>query len=353
MLVKLILCAAAAAATIEWRGITAKIKDRDILRGVGGEAKAGRLHAIMGPSGSGKTSLLSALSGTCDRRLKLSGDLRADGVAVDKVEGAYVRQQDVFYPYLTVRETLTFAATLRLGADADVPKTVDTILMKTGLAKAADTIVGDDKIRGVSGGERKRLAIACELVDDPDVLFLDEPTSGLDPQTAQDIVGLVRQLADDGRIVFLVTHDVTPSILAMVDHLMVLAPGGRLAWFGPPRDSCDWFEVDSPDAVFARLPEHPPETWGTRFKEGNAFKKFVRTREHLLGLDGVRIERGAASNERVQHSMWSQFVTLTRRYAKVKLRDSAGLAILLAQAPVLGLFMYIVFPVGRVVFEHA
>jgi ABC-type multidrug transport system ATPase subunit len=125
MLVKLILCAAVAAATIEWRGITAKIKDRDILRGVGGQAKAGRLHAIMGPSGSGKTSLLSALSGTCDRRLKLSGDLRADGVAVDKVEGAYVRQQDVFYPYLTVRETLTFAATLRLGADADVPKIVD------------------------------------------------------------------------------------------------------------------------------------------------------------------------------------------------------------------------------------
>lgn len=78
-----------------------------LLRGVGGCAKAGRLHAIMDPSGSGKTSLLS---GTCDRKLKLSGDLRADGVAVDKVEGAYVRQQDVFYPYLTVRETLTFSA---------------------------------------------------------------------------------------------------------------------------------------------------------------------------------------------------------------------------------------------------
>ena len=107
---------------------------------------------------------------------------------MDKVEGAYVRQQDVFYPYLTVRETLTFAATLRLGADADIPLVVDEILMKTGLAKAADTIVGDDKIRGVSGGERKRLAIACELVDDPDVLFLDEPTSGLDSFAAQRVV---------------------------------------------------------------------------------------------------------------------------------------------------------------------
>ena len=96
MLVKLILCATAAAATIEWRGITAKIKDRDILRGVGGQAKAGRLHAIMGPSGSGKTSLLSALSGTCDRRLKLSGDLRADGVALcgNQISGARRHRRD-------------------------------------------------------------------------------------------------------------------------------------------------------------------------------------------------------------------------------------------------------------------
>jgi ABC-type multidrug transport system ATPase subunit len=232
MLLKLILCAASAAATIEWRGITAKIKDRDILRGVGGQAKAGRLHAIMGPSGSGKTSLLSALSGTCDRRLKLSGDLRADGVAVGKVEGAYVRQQDVFYPYLTVRETLTFAATLRLGADADIRSCVDEILMKTGLAKAADTIVGDDKIRGVSGGERKRLAIACELVDDPDVLFLDEPTSGLDSFAAQRVVASLRTLCDAGKTVVCVIHQPSGGVFAAFDDLTLLSEG-ECMYHGP------------------------------------------------------------------------------------------------------------------------
>ena len=172
-----LLAASTARATIEWRDVSASIKSRSILRDISGRATPGRLHAIMGPSGCGKSSLLSALSGTCDRKLSLSGDLRVDGAPVDRVDAAFVRQQDVFYPYLTVRETLTFAATLRLGAGAAVDDVVTDLLTKTGLAKAADTIVGDDKIRGVSGGERKRLAIACELVDDPDVLFLDEPTS--------------------------------------------------------------------------------------------------------------------------------------------------------------------------------
>lgn len=230
----LIACLATCNATIEWRGITAKIKDRHLLRGVGGCAKAGRLHAIMGPSGSGKTSLLSALSGTCDRKLKLSGDLRADGVAVDKVEGAYVRQQDVFYPYLTVRETLTFAATLRLG-QTDVPKVVDSILTQTGLSKAADTIVGDDKIRGVSGGERKRLAIACELVDDPDVLFLDEPTSGLDSFAAQRVVKSLRSLCDAGKTVVCVIHQPSGAVFAAFDDLTLLSEG-ELMYHGPTSD---------------------------------------------------------------------------------------------------------------------
>lgn len=190
----------------------------------------------MGPSGSGKTSLLSALSGTCDRKLKLSGDLRADGVAVDKVEGAYVRQQDVFYPYLTVRETLTFAATLRLSSKTDVPKVVETILTQTGLSKAADTIVGDDKIRGVSGGERKRLAIACELVDDPDVLFLDEPTSGLDSFAAQRVVKSLRSLCDAGKTVVCVIHQPSGAVFKAFDDLTLLSQG-ECMYHGPIRST--------------------------------------------------------------------------------------------------------------------
>jgi len=175
------------------------------------------------------------------------------------------------------------------------------------------------------------------------MLFLDEPTSGLDPQTAQDIVSLVRQLADDGRIVFIVTHDVSPSILSMVDHLLVLAPGGRLAWFGPPEEACTWFNVESADQIFARLPDHRPVEWKEKYHHGYAYRKFVRTREHLVGLDAVETPRTTAHSV-VRRSAILQYFTLTRRYIKVKLRDYTGTGVLLSQAPILGIAMWIVFP---------
>ncbi|KAH8052997.1 ATPase [Aureococcus anophagefferens] len=214
-LAALVALRTASARTVEWHGIDATIKGRSLLRSISGRAEPGRLHAIMGPSGSGKSTLLCAIAGCCDRKVGLRGDLRLDGAAVDRVDAAFVRQQDVFYPYLTVRETLTFAATLRLGRDADVPTVVDDLLRKTGLGKAADSIVGDDKVRGVSGGERKRLAIACELVDDPAVLFLDEPTSGLDSFAAARVVASLRGLCDAGTTVVCVIHQPSGKVFGV------------------------------------------------------------------------------------------------------------------------------------------
>ena len=224
----------ASARTVEWHGIDATIKGRSLLRSISGRAQPGRLHAIMGPSGSGKSTLLCAIAGCCDRKVGLRGDLRLDGAAVDRVDAAFVRQQDVFYPYLTVRETLTFAATLRLGRDADVPAVVDDLLRKTGLGKAADSIVGDDKVRGVSGGERKRLAIACELVDDPAVLFLDEPTSGLDSFAAARVVASLRGLCDAGTTVVCVIHQPSGKVFDAFDDLTLLSEG-ELMYHGPRR----------------------------------------------------------------------------------------------------------------------
>ena len=224
----------ASARTVEWHGIDATIKGRSLLRSISGRAAPGRLHAIMGPSGSGKSTLLCAIAGCCDRKVGLRGDLRLDGAAVDRVDAAFVRQQDVFYPYLTVRETLTFAATLRLGRDADVPAVVDDLLRKTGLGKAADSIVGDDKVRGVSGGERKRLAIACELVDDPAVLFLDEPTSGLDSFAAARVVASLRGLCDAGTTVVCVIHQPSGKVFDAFDDLTLLSEG-ELMYHGPRR----------------------------------------------------------------------------------------------------------------------
>jgi ABC-type multidrug transport system ATPase subunit len=141
----------------------------------------------MGPSGSGKTTLLNALAGQVPvcKRMSLSGRVRLNGepVATSTVVIGYVQQADMFYSQMTVRETLQMTAALRLpsGTSAAAREAaVDEALRHLDLSAVAGTVVGDRKTRGISGGERKRLAIACELLSRPSLLFLDEPTTGLD-----------------------------------------------------------------------------------------------------------------------------------------------------------------------------
>jgi ABC transport system ATP-binding/permease protein len=312
---------------------------------------SGEVVAVVGPSGAGKTTLLNAIAGIAPAD---TGDVLLDRqpfhqlLASDRSMIGMVPQDDVVHPELTCEESLYFSGRLRFPADVDrevIETEVGRVLGELGIEHIRKSRIGDAVRRGISGGQRKRVNLGQELLTrSTRILFLDEPTSGLDPQTAQDIVSLIRQLADDGRMVFLVTHDVTPSIMSMVDHLMVLAPGGRLAWFGPPEDALSWFKVKSVDEIFARLPDKPAEDWGTDYREGPAFRKYVRTREHMLGLEEMEIGKGGEEVQEVRKSSWSQYRTLTARYAKVKMRDVTGLAVLLSQAPILGLAMYVVFP---------
>jgi ABC-type multidrug transport system ATPase subunit len=188
---------------LEWEGITCELtlkKKKDasggggkkkLLQQVTGTAKPGRLLAILGPSGSGKTTLLNVLAGQvpASPMLSVSGRLYVNGEPASSAGGgsshhtqAYVRQQDLFYSQLTVRETLLMAARLRLPASLTLKEKydlVENLMKRMGLAKAADTIVGDEKVRGISGGEKKRLSLACELIGSPSLIFADEPTSGL------------------------------------------------------------------------------------------------------------------------------------------------------------------------------
>lgn len=311
---------------------------------------SGEVIAVVGPSGAGKTTLLNAIAGIAPAD---AGDVLLDGqsfhklLAADRSIVGSVPQDDVIHPELTVEESLYFSARLRLPSDTTEPvlrQEVDRVLRELELERIRGNRIGDAVRRGISGGQRKRVNLGQELLTrSTRVLFLDEPTSGLDPQTAQDIVSRIRQLADDGRIVFLVTHDVSPTIMSMVDHLLVLAPGGRQAWFGPPAEANAYFGVQSPDEIFARLPDATPEVWGARYREAAAYRKLVRTREHLLGLDGIA-PSAPERLSRPRRSARRQLVTLTRRYIAVKRRDVGGLAVLLSQAPILGLAMWVVFP---------
>jgi ABC-type multidrug transport system ATPase subunit len=161
-----------------------------------GRARPGRMLAIMGPSGSGKSTTIHALAGRIKEssKLQLSGLRYINGIPItgdSQVPAAFVEQEISFFPHMTVRETLAFRVELKLGSlisKKAQAERVEQLIEELNLEKAADTVVGDAKVRGISGGERKRLAIACELIASPSVIFLDEPTSGLDSTAATQLV---------------------------------------------------------------------------------------------------------------------------------------------------------------------
>lgn len=161
-----------------------------------GRARPGRMLAIMGPSGSGKSTTLHALAGRIKEssKLKLSGLRYINGIPItgdSQVPAAFVEQEVSFFPHMTVRETLAFRVELKLGSlisKKAQAQRVQELIEEMNLDKAADTVVGDAKVRGISGGERRRLAIACELISSPSLVFLDEPTSGLDSTAATQLV---------------------------------------------------------------------------------------------------------------------------------------------------------------------
>ena len=225
---------------LSWSDLSFVVKtkkgEKTVLHPGSGAAQAGRMLAIMGPSGCGKTSILNALAGQvrATKGARLMGTMRCGGElcggasTVDGLRSAYVKQEDIFYTQMTVRETLEFAARLRLPKSvsrAEKKVRVDKLLSQLSLVKAADTVVGDVSRRGISGGERKRLAIGCELLSDPQLLFLDEPTSGLDSFQAQQVVACCKDLADRGTTVVMSIHQPRGSIYNMFDDLLLLSEG--------------------------------------------------------------------------------------------------------------------------------
>ncbi|PSS13459.1 ABC transporter G family member 7 like [Actinidia chinensis var. chinensis] len=234
--------------TLRWSNITCSLCEkaskavRFLLKDLSGEAKPGRLLAIMGPSGSGKTTLLNVLAGqiVASPWLHLSGLLEVNGRPISNrsFKFAYVRQEDLFFSQLTVRETLSLAAELQLQEISSVEERdeyVNNLLFKIGLVSCADSRVGDAKVRGISGGEKKRLSLACELIASPSVIFADEPTTGLDAFQAEKVMETLQQLAQDGHTVICSIHQPRGSVYAKFDDIMLLTEGA-LVYAGPARD---------------------------------------------------------------------------------------------------------------------
>lgn len=223
-----------------------KVKfNKTILTGCSGIMRPG-LNAIMGPTGSGKTTLLDILAGRKDKRF-LKGHVFVNGISQTndfKLSSGFVVQDDVVMGTLTVRENLYFSANLRLPStfsSSHRKDRVETIIKDLQLTLCADTLVGAQNRRGISGGERKRTCIGMELVTSPNVLFLDEPTTGLDASTAVVVMKLLRKQAAKGRTIIFSIHQPRYSIFKLFDNLTLLVMG-QTVYNGEAKMSMAYFE---------------------------------------------------------------------------------------------------------------
>eukprot|EP00123_Amoebidium_parasiticum_P016521 comp23474_c1_seq1/m.39234 comp23474_c1_seq1/g.39234 ORF comp23474_c1_seq1/g.39234 comp23474_c1_seq1/m.39234 type:complete len:630 (-) comp23474_c1_seq1:172-2061(-) len=219
---------------------------KQILKGISGAVKPGEMIALMGTSGAGKTTFLNLLSGRNLGDGRMDGVIRVNGYKRDKsfrrIAG-YVEQDDVLMPQLTVKETFYFQARLRLPnswSDQQKNERAQSIINELGLGHTMGTRIGNHLFKGISGGERKRVAIGCELITNPRILFLDEPTSGLDSFTSYHVMNFVRQLADNGRAVITTIHQPRTTVYDLFDKLLLLSRGEPV-YYGPASEAIDWF----------------------------------------------------------------------------------------------------------------
>ncbi|XP_071951918.1 broad substrate specificity ATP-binding cassette transporter ABCG2-like isoform X2 [Antedon mediterranea] len=239
--------------------VDGKKVNKFILKTVSGIFRPG-MNAILGPSGSGKTSLLDVLAARKETR-GLEGTVLIDGNIQPsnfKLVSGYVVQDDVVMGTLTIRENLTFSAALRLPSSLkseDRNQRVDDVIRELGLEKCADTKVGTEFIRGVSGGERKRTNVGMELITRPEVLFLDEPTTGLDANTASSVMNLLSRLSKKGKTIIFSIHQPRYSIYRLFDTIHLLSLG-QTVYHGP---SCDVIEHFSSAGYVCETHNNPPD----------------------------------------------------------------------------------------------
>ncbi|KAH9331064.1 hypothetical protein KI387_003172 [Taxus chinensis] len=264
-----------------------------VLQGLTGYAEPGNLMALMGPSGSGKSTLLDALAGRLAANAFQTGSIKLNGRKQKLSFGtaAYVTQDDTLIGTLTVRETIAYSARLRLPDKmpwSEKTTLVESTLVEMGLQECADTPIGNWHLRGISGGEKRRVSIALEILMRPRLLFLDEPTSGLDR---------------DGRTVIASVHQPSSEVFELFDSLYLLS-GGKTVYFGKASEACEFFQ----QAGFPCPPFRNPSDHFLRCINSD----FDKVKATLKGSMKMRIERSDDPLEKITTSQ--AILTLVEKY---------------------------------------
>ncbi len=342
--------------TLEARGIGVTVGSRRLIADVSLAVKPGELVAIMGTSGAGKSTLLSTLVGALqpdDGYVLLGGeDLYA---RFDEFRGqiGYVPQDDIMHPELTVAQALWFGARLRLPrdySDPEIARRVATVIDQLGLNGCEHVRIGSAEHRGISGGQRKRVNVALELITDPPTLVLDEPTSGLSSADAIALLKLLRGLADAGKTIVLTIHQPGAEAMRQMDAVAIIARDastgdvGRLVWYGPAvPDTVRFFEprgrADDAEAILRGLATRPVAEWEAEFQRTDTCRDWIEQRRS----DSVGGHSPAGRRATSPLDFLSQFWTLFRRSFVVKAADRWATAILLLQAPIIALLVAVVF----------
>jgi len=293
------------------------------------------LVAIIGPSGAGKTTLLGALTGM---RPATEGSVLYDNRDLYKNYAelrhriGLVPQENILHTQLSARRALRYAAELRFPGDTAAPERngrVEEVLGELGLKAHGQT-----RTASLSGGQQKRVNVALELLTKPSLLFLDEPTSGLDPGLDKSVMEMMGGLAKDGRTVIVVTHSV--ANLDVCDRLLVLVPGGRVAFYGPPAEGLAHFGKKDWAEVFQAFDAEPDRDWADEFRRSPLFAQYVTAGSNGHSPEPSRRQTPPPPKPR---NRLAQLSTLCRRYLAVIASDRVYLAVL-AGAPVfLGLLI--------------
>ena len=285
--------------------------------------KPGELVAVIGGSGAGKSTILNCLCGYLEPS---QGEVYINGVnlyknfdSLKKLVG-YVPQSDIVYDNLTLYDMLLYTSRLRLPGDISPSE------REAAIQRAIDMVELPEKknslIKALSGGQRKRASIAVELLSDPNLLFLDEPASGLDPGTERNLMHSLREMADGGKTVILVTHSTLQ--LKLCDKIVFMGKGGNLCFYGSYDEALSFFGVSDVVDVYNMITDHAKE-WSTKYAQTVA--------------PAGKIRASVQPSGRAKENKLKQFAVLCHRYMKLVTNDRQRLLLLMVQAPLLAVLI--------------